>query len=156
MSMKLDRIIETKRKELAKSNRLIKRLKKIGSKTAQLVNVKHIHFDGAKPNMCNSNAINLIRSNKKKYDFKFGYLLYENQAVAHMWNYDNERHRHVDCTPLKHVSGLSYINASDLLFPIYCKTWDMTGMPAYFVNKTSIQKVNYNQAHQMSGLAKAS
>ena len=141
---------------LEKEERLMKKLKKLGCKTTEVVFVEPIYFDGAKPNRCNFNAIDFWELNKD-YDLKVGYLLLGNEAVAHMWNFDSETGKHIDCTPIKAERKLlSYIDATNLLLPIYCKTSDMEHMPAYYLKRASIETVNYDVALQMSRLAKAS
>ena len=69
---------------------------------------------------------------------------------------DRETGEQIDCTPFRKGAveqKTVYVDASDLLFKIYCETWDMTQMPAYMFTRTGMKCVDYYDANYLAGLA---
>ena len=142
------------------AKKICKKLKKLGSKIGKVVSVTPIENAYAKPNFCNSNAIKLMQSQRKKnidrYRLRVGYVITGNEAVAHMWNIDRETGEQVDCTPFREGAVKQktvYVDATDLLLKTYYETWDMTQMPAYMFTRTGMTCVDYYNANYLAGLA---
>ena len=88
-----------------------------------------------------------MRSSGHNHILRFGYLVHKSSAVPHCWNINVVSNQHVDVTPITAdvLTDIIYVDATDVLFPIYNKTGNMTTMSPYmFDNDGLIYEMDYH------------